>query len=117
MSLLERFPWTLLLGRTKKRAGGASPDCESCPLTRLRVGQPACLVCVQGDPRQRRRLAELGLTPGVEMRVLQNRGGPLLVSVRDSRLALGRGMAERIDVAPLLEGAPLKGAPTGCKGD
>lgn len=77
--------------------------CEACPLTGLPVGQPACLVCVDAGKRLKRRLAELGLTPGVEMVVLQNNGGPLLLSVRDSRLALGRGMAARVEVAPLLE--------------
>jgi Fe2+ transport system protein FeoA len=49
----------------------------------------------------RRRLAELGLTPGVQMTVLQNTGGPVLVSVRNSRLALGRQMAHHLDVLPL----------------
>ena len=44
------------------------------------------------------RLCAMGLTPGVEMTVIQDAGGPLLLSVRDSRLALGRGMAQRIDV-------------------
>ncbi|MDX1665295.1 MAG: FeoA family protein [Candidatus Promineifilaceae bacterium] len=102
MSLLER-----LLGRgaPEQQAGATGAACESCPLTTLPVGQPACLVCVQVNHRQRRRLAELGLTPGATLRVLQNKGGPLLVSVRDSRLALGRGMAALIDVAPLADQA------------
>ena len=78
--------------------------CAACPLTGLPVGQPACLVCVNAGRRLKRRLAELGLTPGVEMMVLQNNGGPLLLSVRDSRLALGRGMAAKVEVAPLLGG-------------
>lgn len=43
-----------------------------------------------------RRLAELGLTPGVEFDVLQDGGGPVLIAVRDSRLALGRSAASRI---------------------
>jgi Fe2+ transport system protein FeoA len=45
-----------------------------------------------------RRLAEMGLTPGVQLEVLQDQGGPLLLAVRDSRLALGRGMAHKIFV-------------------
>lgn len=78
-------------------------QCDACPLTGLPVGQPACLVCVHAGKRLKRRLAEMGLTPGVEMVVLQNNGGPLLLSVRDSRLALGRGMAAKLDVSPLTE--------------
>ena len=44
------------------------------------------------------RLAELGLTPGVCLRVVQDGGGPLLVSVRNSRIALGRGIASKLRV-------------------
>jgi len=44
------------------------------------------------------RLAELGLTPGVEMEVLQNKGGPILLAVRSTRLAIGRGMANKVMV-------------------
>ena len=43
------------------------------------------------------RLACLGFTPGVRLRVLQNSGhGPVLVALRDTRVALGRGEATRI---------------------
>ncbi len=51
-------------------------------------------------PHQRglaRRLIALGLTPGAEVRVLQNRGrGPLIIEVHGVRLALGRGQAARV---------------------
>lgn len=75
--------------------------CAACPLTGLAPGQTVCLDCIHAGKRLRRRLAELGLTPGVEMVVLQNNGGPLLLSVRDSRLALGRGMAAKVEVTPI----------------
>jgi hypothetical protein len=39
----------------------------------------------------------MGLTPGAEVRVLQNRGrGPLIIEVHGVRLALGRGQAARV---------------------
>lgn len=39
----------------------------------------------------------LGLTPGTEVTVLQNYGhGPMIVRVRDARVALGRGEAEKV---------------------
>ena len=77
------------------------PACETCPLSSLRVGQACYLQGVGAGPRLRRRLAELGLTPGVELTVLQNTGGPVMVCVRNSRLALGRQMAHQLDVLPL----------------
>lgn len=43
------------------------------------------------------RLASLGFTPGTPLRVIQNFGhGPLIVCVRDTRVALGRGEAEKV---------------------
>jgi ferrous iron transport protein A len=45
----------------------------------------------------RSRLAALGFTPGAVVKMLQNLGhGPILVTVRDTRIALGRGEARRI---------------------
>lgn len=49
------------------------------------------------------RLATFGVLQGAHLDVLQNYGhGPLLVQVRGTRLALGRGEAEHIlvEVAP-----------------
>jgi len=45
-----------------------------------------------------KRLMDMGLTPGTEIMVVKSAPfhGPLEVSVRGSRLALGRGMAEKI---------------------
>ncbi|MFW5940832.1 MAG: FeoA family protein [Chloroflexota bacterium] len=89
--------------RRRKRAGkcGPCPAGTICPLSNLEVGQAACLVCTGANRRLRRRLAELGLTPGVEMEILQNCGGPILISVRDSRLAVGRDTARELSVNPL----------------
>jgi ferrous iron transport protein A len=43
------------------------------------------------------RLISMGLVVGVPLVVLQNSGrGPVLVLVRDTRLALGRGEATRV---------------------
>lgn len=45
------------------------------------------------------RLAALGFTPGAEVRMIQNFGhGPLIVSIRDTRIALGRGEASKVRV-------------------
>jgi Fe2+ transport system protein A len=43
------------------------------------------------------RLAALGFTPGAPILVIQNRGrGPMIVLVRESRIALGRGEARKV---------------------
>jgi len=46
----------------------------------------------------RKRLEELGLTPGTKVKLVRSApfNGPLEVHVRRSKLALGRRMAERV---------------------
>ena len=59
-------------------------------------GQPIRLTKIMAGRKLTHRLTELGLTPGVHFEVLHDHGGPLLLAVRNSRLALGRGMASKI---------------------
>lgn len=66
------------------------------PLTMVGTGQLVKLVKITAGRQLCHRLTELGLTPGVNFEVMQDHGGPLLLAVRDSRLALGRGMASKI---------------------
>ena len=43
------------------------------------------------------RLAALGFTLGAEVTMVQNFGhGPLIVNIRDTRIALGRGEAAKV---------------------
>ena len=73
------------------------------PLTMVSPGERVRLIDVRGGHGARRRLADLGLTPGTVLQVVQSAtGGPLIVAFKnDARLALGRGMAHKIVVEPL----------------
>ena len=45
------------------------------------------------------RMAALGFTPGVSVQVVRNHGhGPIIVSLLDTQIALGRGQAGRVRV-------------------
>jgi Fe2+ transport system protein FeoA len=75
------------------------------PLTALRDGESGVIKSIRAGPGGRgwgfqRRLMEMGLTPGTVVTVVKSAPfhGPVEVQVRGSRLALGRGMAERIVV-------------------
>lgn len=72
------------------------PENSSFPLTMAVRGQLVRLTKIMAGRKLTHRLTELGLTPGVHFEVLHDHGGPLLLAVRDSRLALGRGMASKI---------------------
>jgi len=66
------------------------------PLSDCPRDRTACRRCLQVDRCVVHRLLEMGLTPGVELRVVQDNGGPMLVSVRGSRVALGRDLADNL---------------------
>jgi ferrous iron transport protein A len=48
------------------------------------------------------RLSAMGLLPGTEFKVINNsHPGPFVISLKGSRLMLGRGMATKIFVRPV----------------
>jgi DtxR family Mn-dependent transcriptional regulator len=75
----------------------AADRVPSMPLTMASVGQEVCLAEVTGARELQHRLAEMGLTPGAKFSVI-NKGnpGPFIVSVKGSKLMLGRGTVHRV---------------------
>jgi len=67
-------------------------------LSELGPGECGKVLLVAGGAVARRRLLEMGLTPGtrIAVRRTSTRHGPIEISVRSSCLALGRGIAEKI---------------------
>ncbi len=65
-------------------------------LSCVSVGQIVTLAKINAGRRLTHRLTELGLTPGVEFSIVQDNGGPLMICVRGSRIAIGREMAKKI---------------------
>lgn len=69
------------------------------PLSLAGTGKVLRVTGVNGGCGLRRRLAELGLTPGVAVTVMSGcHPGPLLIDIRGSRLSLGFGVAQKIMV-------------------
>lgn len=68
-------------------------------LSDLEPGRRAVVRHLGGGRGFTTRVAALGFTPGAEITVIQNYGrGPILVEVRQTRVALGRGEATKIVV-------------------
>ena len=91
--------------RSKKGRGAFAPTAETVaansavPLSALSTGEHGAVVQLEGGRGLLSRMASLGFTPGAEITVLQNCGrGPLIVRVREARVALGRGEARKIHV-------------------
>ena len=71
-------------------------------LDKIPPGASVVVRKLEGGRELATRLAALGLSIESHVKVLQNRShGPLLVLVRDTRIALGRGQALKILVEEL----------------
>ena len=68
------------------------------PLTMARAGETVTIRKITGRDEVRQHLAELGFVVGEEVTVLSQMGGNMILSVKDSRVALDKTMAMRIMV-------------------
>ncbi|PLJ78658.1 MAG: hypothetical protein B7L53_00140 [Thermofilum sp. NZ13] len=67
------------------------------PLTLAPEGSEVRVIDIRAGRGLVARLLELGITPGSTLRVLKTFGsGPILLDVKGSRIALGRGVAMKI---------------------
>ena len=72
------------------------------PLSDLPAGTDGTVVSLSGGRAFQNRLVSMGLNIGCGVRVLRGSdgiGGPALVALGQTRLAIGRGMAKRILVS------------------
>jgi ferrous iron transport protein A len=66
-------------------------------LSAVPIGESVQIRTLKGGHHYLSRLASLGFTPGAKLKVVQNYGhGPIIVTLRDTRVALGRGEASKI---------------------
>lgn len=68
------------------------------PLGMANVGDVNIIKQINGRDDVRQHLAELGFVPGAEVSVVSELGGNLILSVKESRIALDKTMVMRIMV-------------------
>ncbi|MFC1992988.1 ferrous iron transport protein A [Chloroflexota bacterium] len=69
------------------------------PLSMASPDEIVEVVSVRSGWGLQRRLADMGLTPGVKVRIINSQQtGPVVIEIRGSRLALGHGVAHKIMV-------------------
>ena len=72
---------------------------EAIPLALLSAGEEGEIVEMRGGSGMVQRLSEMGFTNSTRVRVLTSSPpGPVLIGVRASRIAIGRGVAMKIMV-------------------
>jgi Fe2+ transport system protein FeoA len=71
------------------------------PLSMADTGRRMVVTAVRGGYGIRKRLADLGLNIGMDVTVVHaDCGAPLLVELKGTRYAIGRGLAHHIFVEP-----------------
>lgn len=68
------------------------------PLTMMKCGELSTVKRVGGKEETKKFLENLGFVTGSEVTIVSAVGGNLIVNVKDSRVALGRDMANKIMV-------------------
>ncbi len=71
------------------------------PLSMATAGEKLKVQRIGGGERARKHLSDMGLNAGTELTVISSNGGPLVVAVRGTRIALGRGAAQKVMVSQI----------------
>jgi hypothetical protein len=68
------------------------------PLSMAKEGEPNIIKKVGGKEETRKFLENLGFVTGGTVTVISQTGGNMIVNVKDSRVAIGKDMANKIMV-------------------
>lgn len=84
---------------------GLCPQCQRrqeplMPLAMAATGEKVKVGRVTGGYRMKNRLSAMGLTTGDTIEIINN-AGPFIINAKGSRLALGKGLAQKILVSPV----------------
>ena len=66
------------------------------PLTLADPGKVNTIVRIGGKPEIKKHLETLGFVPGCEVSIVAKQGGNVIVNVKDSRIAIGEDLAQKI---------------------
>lgn len=69
------------------------------PLSMIKTGDNVAIHHINGKEETRHFLEHLGFIPGVEVSVVSEANGNIIVKVHDTRVAISRTMATKIMVA------------------
>ena len=88
------------LALRKEEADNIQVELTRGLLSRARTGEMVTVIALRAGWGLQRRLADMGLTPGVKVKVISSgRPGQVVIEVRGSRMALGHGVAAKVLVS------------------
>lgn len=71
---------------------------QTMPMSFVQTGSNVEIIGIAMGQTLNKKLMEMGLNAGMEVKVVKNDGGPLILGVGASKLALGKGMGQKIMV-------------------
>ncbi|MEG4225000.1 FeoA family protein [Microcoleus sp. N9_B2] len=87
------------VSKTEDSSTEAQPDSaksKSFPLAMAIIGDKLRIVKLKGSEGTVRRLIGMGFVSGIEVQIISNSGGSVIVAIGDNRIGLGAGMAQKI---------------------
>lgn len=72
--------------------------CSCMPLNAIGIGKYAEVNNLDGGELMGKKLMEMGVNKGAILEMIRNDAGPLIIKVGETRLVLGRGMAQKVMV-------------------
>ena len=67
-------------------------------LSEIDEGSIVIIQTINAGRRAHQFLADLGLHNSEKIRVVKNDAGPIIIEIKGTRVAIGRGLASKIDV-------------------
>lgn len=93
----------MLNNLSKMESYGLCSECQNqreplMPLTMARPGERLTITEIRAGRHARERLVSLGLNPGDMVEIINNNDGRLVIGHNNTRIAIGRGIGEKIFV-------------------
>ena len=76
----------------------SSDEVSLTPLTQAPINESLIITALEGSDDLQKRLADLGIFPGIVVVITQRKLGQLILQIRGSRMALGKSMGAIIMV-------------------
>lgn len=70
------------------------------PLNFFNVGEKGIVDSIVGGKGIVKRLISMGLNKGARVEVVRNDNGPMVIALEGCKIAVGRGVAQKIMVSP-----------------
>ncbi|NLA95778.1 MAG: hypothetical protein GX838_02920 [Clostridiaceae bacterium] len=68
-------------------------------LTALAAGEEGRVKAIRAGRQATKRLYEMGFNTGALVKVVKNDAGPVIVNLKGNKIALGRGLASKIELS------------------